>query len=117
MFGRSRLRRQIKRVFRTLKLNDDAIYLFDGGMSLAAKEMKRRKLDPARGVVLLISDTLVRGATNGALAAAKRDLPSLYQEMKILWLFCSECAQKDYERFGKAWVVGELKGNPFDEVE
>ena len=117
MFGRFRLRRALSKIITSLKLSPDALYVFQRGVDGILPDVKTRKLDPVQGCVLLISNTLVQGATNGALKATKEQLPALYDEMKILWVFCGECVRTDYDRFAPVLVVGKLKGSPFDEVE
>ena len=117
VFERLKLKRALAKIMSKLKLSADTLYLFQRGIDEILPEMKKRNLDPAQACVMLISNALVRGATNGALRMTKEEAPSVYAEMKILWVFCGECVIKDYDRFAPVWVVGGLKGSPFDEVK
>jgi hypothetical protein len=117
VFERMKLRRTLSEIISKLKLSADTLYLFQRGIDEILPEMKRRKLDPTQACMMLISNALVRGATNGALRMTQEEEPLVYAEMKVLWVFCGECVLKDHDRFAPVWVVAGLKGSPFDEVE
>jgi len=115
MFEGLKLRGKFGELSRRLKISGETHAILWMGIDRYVVEMKQRKLDPLQGVVLMLSDAIVRAEANGSLAKIKNEHPQVYADLRSLWLFCGEMVRDDYDRFARVLMVPTAHdGSPFD---
>lgn len=118
MFLKLRVKAAIARFITMNGLHSDTLRFFesgpiDGFMPL----VEQNGFDANQGAIAVITATITKGATNGALTKLKIHAPNVYQDLIALWHFSGGLLADDEQRWGYAFIVGNVAGNPFEYAE
>jgi hypothetical protein len=79
--------------------------------------IESERFDANQGAVTIITGGITNAAKNGALMQAKSQLPHIYSDLTVLWRFCCALRAEDEQRWGEAFVLGNIDGDPFEYAE
>lgn len=117
MFLKFRVKAALAKFIQMNGCSGETLKFFESGViDSFMRDIEWKRFDANQGAVMIITGSVVNGVETGGLSQIKEQFPQIYRDIVTLWHFCAQLLTQDDSRWGDAFIIGNIEGNPFDHV-